>query len=207
VKRVIGNGRVTPVRPKSPPPEPVVEITARHRIEPFQQGGLDLLCGLLSPLNSIRLALYGIAPLSKAGSRKLFEAAAELLHRKRGGPEALYAGIGTRRWHEIARCMAKQASNATIAVEVERPGFAVKPTTDEIFAWIELSIAAGKPVLIRLKKGLNHFTVVAGITPTRLLLFDSCGHRFVKRASCEGPENFYHLPRKALLRIAVSRRG
>ncbi|WP_016746575.1 hypothetical protein [Rhizorhabdus wittichii] len=103
--------------------------------------------------------------------------------------------------------MAGQASSASVAVEVERPDFAAKPTTDEIFAWIELSIAAGKPVLIRLKKGVNHFTVVAGVTPTRLLLFDSCGHRFVKRASCEGSESFYRIPSKALLRIAVSRRG
>jgi hypothetical protein len=104
--------------------------------------------------------------------------------------------------------MAEQASSATVTVDVQRPDFTTKPQVAEVLAWIEESIAAGAPVMIRLVgRGINHFTVVAATTPTRFWLFDSCGHRFIKRASCEGPDSYYRIPPKALLRIAVSRRG
>ena len=202
---VIGTGRFTPAQPSASLKYPV-EIAARHAIEPYRQGELDQLCGLLSAVNAIRLAVHSRAPLSKAGSRDLFECGVEFLRRKDGAAEALVSGMGTRRWHGIVRRLARQASSATLTVELEQPAFDAKPTIDEIFTWIEASIEAGKPVLIHLAGGLDHFSIVAGVTPTRLQLFDSCGHRFIKRKSCE-PGSYYRIPTKALLRIAVSRRG
>lgn len=205
---VIGKRRITSAPQPASLHHPIVEIAARHEIEPFRQGGLDLLCGLLSPLNAVRLALHDVAPISNRRSRELFKAGAELLYTKRGGPEALYAGMGTRRSHQIARHMAKRASSATCTVDVQRPDFETKPQVADVLAWIEASIAAGAPVMLRLVgRGIDHFTVVAATTPTRFWLFDSCGHRFIKRASCEGPDSYYRIPPKALLRIAVSRRG
>lgn len=185
-----------------------VEIAARHAIEPFQQSDLTKLCGLFAPLNSIQLALHAHASLSKAGSRKLFEAGADFLHSKAGGTAALTSGMGTRRCHQIARCMAECASNSTIAVEVQRPEFDAEPTTDDVLAWVETSVAAGMPVLLRLKGStLDHFSVCAGITPTKMLLHDSAGLRFVKRRSVEGPDGLYRIPGRSLLRIAVRQRG
>ncbi|MFC3423759.1 hypothetical protein [Rhizorhabdus histidinilytica] len=202
-----GKRRITSTIPSTSLRPPAVEIGARHQIEPLRQGELDLLCGILSPLNAIRLALHATAPLSRAGSKRLFEAGVRFLHGKSGGPEAVYAGMGTRRWHQIAKCMAERASGSSMTIEVERPTFDAVPTVEQVFAWIELSLAAGKPVLLRLAKGVDHFTVAAGITATRVFLFDSTGQSFLKQTSCRGSESFYRIPPKALARIAVSRRG
>jgi len=204
---VIGTGRVTPPTALASLPSLPIEIAARHEIEPYRQCELDQLCGLLSAVNAIRLAVHSLAPLSKAGSRNLFECGVEYLQRKDGAAEALTSGMGTRCWHGIVRRLAREASNSTIAAEVEKPSFGPSPAIDELLAWVEASIATAKPVLIHLAGGLDHFTVVAGVTPTRLQLFDSCGHRFINRKSCLGPKSFYRIPPKALLRVAVSRRG
>lgn len=203
---VIGAGRFTPPTASASPPSLPVEIAARHEVEPNRQGELDQLCGLLSAVNAIRLALHSFAPLSKASCGDLFECGVEYLQGKDGAADALVSGMGTRRWHGIVRCLARQASSATLAVELEQPRFDAKPSIGEIFDWIEMSVATAKPVLIHLAGGIDHFTVVAGVTPTRFQLFDSCGHRFIKRKSCE-PGSYYRIPPKALLRIAVSRRG
>lgn len=205
--KVIGKRRITSTPSPTSPCHPAVEIAARHQIEPFRQNDFSKLCGLFAPLNAIQLALHGHAPLSKTGSRKLFEAGVDLLHSKAGGTAALTSGMGTRRCHQIARCMAERASSSSIAVEVQRPQFDADPTTDDVLTWLEASMAAGMPVLLRLKGGtLDHFSVCAGITPTKVLLQDSAGLRFVKRASCDGPHKIYRLPCKSLLRIAVRRR-
>jgi hypothetical protein len=206
---VSGKRRCTLAPPSTPLRiVPTVEIAARHEIDPFEQGDFAQLCGLLAPLNCIGLALHRAAPLSRANNRKLFEAGADLLHSKAGGTAALTSGMGTRRCHQIARCMAERVSNSTITVEVQRPEFDAEPTTEDILTWIEASVAAGMPVLLRLKGGtLDHFSVCAGITPTKVLLHDSAGLRFVKRRSVEGPDGLYRIPARSLLRIAVRQRG
>lgn len=204
--RVTGVGRFTPPTASTSPPSLPVEIVARHAIEPYRQGELDGLCSIYSAINALRLALHSAAPLSKACAKDLFERGAMYLDRRGGVTETLAFGTSTRRWHGIVRRLARQASSAELAVELEQPSFDAKPSSDDILAWVEASIADGKPVLIQLAEGIDHFTVVAGVTPTRLQLFDSCGQRFIKRKSCE-PGSYCRIPPKALLRIAVSRRG
>lgn len=204
--RVIGPSRFTRRASLISTADPNIEIVARHEVDPFQQNDLARLCGLYAPLNAIRLALHSHAPLSTADSRRLFEAGVDLIARKAGGNEALTSGMGTRRCRQIARCMAEQASKSTIAVEVQRPEFDAEPTTDDIVAWIGTSVAAGMPVLLRLKGlALDHFTTVAGLTPNQILLHDSAGLRFVKRSSCEEPRSIYSIPAKSLLRVSVRR--
>jgi hypothetical protein len=185
-----------------------IEVTGRHAIEPFGQGSFDKLCGLLAVINGIRLARHGYAPVSKAFARRLFETGTDFLDSKGCLSDSLVFGMGTGRWHALVRKLAKQASTDDLIVEVERAGFTAEPDIEDIFAWIDGSLAQGRPVLTRLNsRPVDHFTVIAGSTATRLELFDSCGRRFIKRASCQGPGSFYRIPPKALLRIAVSPRG
>lgn len=205
---VIGAGRFTPPIASASPPSLPVEIAARHAIEPYRQGELDGLCSIYSAINALRLALHGVAPLSNSRAKELFEQGAVYLERKDGLSDTVASGTSTRRWHGIVRRLARHVSTATIAVELEQPGLGSKPTSDETIAWIEASIGQGKPVLIHLEGGsIDHFSIVAGLTLTRLQLFDSGPQRFLKRASCIGPKSYYRIPPKALLRIAVSRRG
>ncbi|KRB80603.1 hypothetical protein ASE00_16275 [Sphingomonas sp. Root710] len=109
----------------------------------------------------------------------------------------------TRRWHALVRKLAKHASTDDFTIDVERAEFASKPTIDRVFDWIDASLAQRKPVLVHLDGTLNHFSVVAGLTTTRLELFDSAGHKFVMRSSCGMKRGFHIIRPKALLRLAV----
>lgn len=139
-------------------------------------------------------------------AKRLFELGVTYLERKGVLKEVLTHGMETRRWHGLVRHLVKQASSATFCIELERAAFGRKPVIAEIFEWLDASLAQSSPVLIQLDKGLNHFSVVAGSTETRLHLFDSCGHRFVKRMSCGIQTGFHHIPPNALLRMTVRHR-
>lgn len=197
---VIGRSRVTPIA-TLPSRNGPIEIGARHLIEPYRQDR-DRLCGLWSSLNALRLVLYGHAPLTTTKARRLLKVGADYLDEKSVAGQAIWAGIDTRRWHGLIRKLAKHASDEVI-VDVERAEFLSKPTIEQIFDWITISIADGKPALIHLAQGMNHFSVVAGVTPTRLLLFDSTGMKFARKSSFGVKSGFYHLPHKALLRLSV----
>lgn len=204
---VAGHDRATPTSPSSSQLDSLIEIGARHEIAPLRQGELDLMCAVYSVVNAIRLALQDFEPLKLGRARQLFNAGVSLLEQKGSAAEALTSGVGTRRWHSIARRLVREVAKSNLGVELERPDFSKTPAIGEVIGWIEASVAERKPVLVRLAGGIKHFTVIAGVTCNRFELFDSCGHRFIKRASCGLSDSYYRIPPKALLRIAVSRRG
>lgn len=195
----------SPSDPTSPPANrTTIEIAARHRLKPYSQG-LASTCGLLCIINALRLAMADIAPLTERDCKRLFAASVEYLQRKPGFDRVAVDGMKISRTRSLARHLAKLASTRNSQVVVEQPEHAAWSSIDDAFAWIELSLSEGKPVLIALMGGLNHFTVIAGATPTRLELFDSVGLRFVRKSSC-GLESGYHsIAPKGLLRLAVKR--
>lgn len=184
-----------------------IEIAARLRLTPFHQGELDALCGVYGAINALRLAMADHAPLTKAQCKQLFAAGVEYLDRKNVLGEVAVAGMGTRRRLALARHLAKLVSTSNFQIEVERPDHSAWASIDDAFTWIDESLSEGKPVLIALMGGLNHYTVVAGSTPTRLTLFDSDGLRFIRKSSCGSDTGFHRVPFKGLLRIAVKRPG
>jgi hypothetical protein len=196
-----------PKAPKSPlNARDCFEIRARHEIEPFQQGGLDGLCGLYSAINVLRLALHDSEPLNKAAAKYLLALGANFLDRKHALSSSFADGMQVRRWHGLVRYLAKHAATDAFTIEIERPAFEGKPAITGVFDWIDASLAKNKPVLIHLDGALNHFSVVAASTPTTLQLFDSSGHRFVRRANCGIRTCYHQIPPKALLRLSVQRR-
>jgi hypothetical protein len=196
-----------PKAPKSPlNARDCFEIRARHEIEPFQQGGLDGLCGLYSAINVLRLALHDSEPLNKAAAKYLLALGAAYLDRKHTLSSALADGMQVRRWHGLVRYLAKHVATQATTIEIERPIMEGKPTITDVFDGIVASLAQNKPVLINLAGALNHFSIVAASTPTTLQLFDSSGHRYLRRASCGIRTGYHHIPPKALLRLAVQRR-
>lgn len=182
-----------------------VEIFGRDRLEPYRQGALDGLCGLYGLINALRLATADNTPLSKAQSKELFAAGVDFLHRKKGFREAAVAGLKARRRLALARHLAKLVSATHCPVVIERPDYSAWTSIDEVFGWIEESLSDGKPVVAALMGGLNHFTVIAGSTATRLELIDSDGLRFVRKSSCGLKSGRHRIPPQGLLRIAVKR--
>ena len=203
--RVKRDGSFAPAPPQTSAKHQVVEIPARRLIKPYRQGELDALCGLYSALNALCLALYGCSTLSRPVVDYLFELGADYLDCKRGAGTAMASGVETRRWHALTRKLADRLSSPPFMVDVERAELGATPTMSDVFDWIATSITEEKPVLICFEGGIEHFSVVAGITASTLQLFDSDGHRFVRRSSCGIRSGFYRVSPKALLRIAVRR--
>lgn len=182
-----------------------VEIAARHRITPLRQGDLDCLCAIYATINAARLLLseHG-APLSADDSSWLYAEASGRIAKKRGLHEALTWGVELRRRLAIVRHVADLVSNASGTVTVERPA-AANWTVYQVLGWIEQSVAAGKPVMIRLigAAGLDHFTVVAACTATSLQLFDSGARRYIRKDSVALRTGANVIPAASILRLAL----
>ena len=126
------------------------------------------------------------------------------LQRKDGLQEAVTEGMYLRRRLALARHLAARASDADLRFVVERPAHDRWKSIEDVLAWMAESLAHHQPVLVPLMGGIDHFTVVAGITPRTLILFDSDGLSFVRKASCGLGKGFHKIPPNGLLSVAVS---
>ncbi len=185
------------------------DFAARRRIDPLRQGELDCLCAVYAAINASRLLLAAHdAPLSSAESSKVYIALTERLARKGALHEALTWGVEQRRQLAIARHVAALVSSDAFIVSVERPAYA-KWVVDQAFNWIEASLTAGKPVMIRLigAAGLDHFTVVSACTATTLHLFDSGTRRYIRKDSIGLRKGVNVIPASSILRLALEPLG
>ena len=165
--------------------------TNNHKLEgllqlaPYAQGELDSLCGLYSIINAIRLVRYPEAPVSAAKSRSLFEAGIEFLRQNDSLYPALVNGINIRRWKLLAALLAEQAGTAKWSIVVDATKSRASPRA--IMRWIDEGIANGSVMLLHLGRRHQHYTVIAGVTPHNIMLFDSWRlmrakrHDFVRR--------------------------
>lgn len=186
----------------------IIEIAASRRLEPFRQGSLDGLCGLVSTINGIRLVLADCAPLSKSRAKDLFAEGIKFLHRKSGLHAAVLSGMGKQRRLALARYLAKQVSTTNYQVIVEQPDHSAWTEIADVFRYIEGSLAQQMPILVMLTGGLEHFTTIAASSHKLLHLADSNGQRFIRKSSCGlTSDSFYQIPPNGLLRIRVHRPG
>lgn len=197
--------RHLPQRPSCP--SAIVEISARHRLTPYAQGDFSTCCALYSTINALRLAVDDVSSLSRSACESLYRLGVAFLARQGGLTEAAIDGIRLRRRLNLARHLARAVNIDGCEVVVERPDLTVLSSIEDVFCWIELSLAEGAPVLVSLEGGLDHYTVAAGITSKSLLLFDSSGQRLLRRSSCGLRSGFYQIDPRGLLRIAVHRSG
>lgn len=175
-------------------------------MKPHVQGDILTTCGLLASINAIRLALADTAPVSSVQSRELFAAGIKYLHKKKLLVNALTEGMEIRQGRALAQHLCRSASTSTVKVSIERPDHSDWRSIDQAFAWIESSIVDQKPVILSLMGALDHTTVVSGITPKTLRLFDSLNISHVRRSACSLRSDPCHqVPPKSLLRLAVQR--
>lgn len=181
-------------------------IASRGRLEPLSQGSLDGLCGLYAVINSLRLALSKDAPLTRAVCEALFGAGIAYLHRRKTLHTEIIDGVEPRRRNALAQHLAKLVSTSNYQVTIERPeSVGWRSIEHDVFPWMEQSLLAGKPVLITLTGGLEHHSVVSGMTSRTLKLFDSSAHRSIRKASCGLRSGFYQLPLNGICRVALQR--
>jgi hypothetical protein len=182
------------------------EIAAWRQLTPHAQGDLIGLCALYSTTNAIQLVLASVQPLSRAASQALFVEGLRYLDRKNGLLAAAVDGIGPRRRLSLAKHLARHASTGSYSIQIERADHKRLRSIAQIMRWIEISLRDDKPVLMGLEGGLEHWTVVAAVTPKTLVLFDSV-QQFIRKSSCHLAGGYIQIAANCLLRVAVNRSG
>lgn len=153
------------------------------RIEPYQQGRLDSLCGLYALINGARLIYADTAPLTGQSCKRLFADGMDFLTAKKGSRDAAHWGMTVGRQRKLAKTLFNGE------VLVERPKLRHGPPLppleklDQLQSTIETAIAGGDVLLACFHGRISHHSIIVGQTATRVLLFDSDGMQFVQKAS------------------------
>lgn len=187
--------------------------------KPYEQGDFDNLCGLYASLNAIQLVTATARPISRADANQLFLSGIDYLNRRKALVDVLEHGMDYRRQHALTRHMAKSASRITgISVTVEQAYPLGKPrdgtqtqtpiqSTNQIMSGIAHRLSLGTAVIVELRKRLYHYSVIAGMSPSRVNLFDSDGLRWVERRALTVSSNCKHrrhyVPTASLLAVTA----
>jgi hypothetical protein len=199
----------TPLSHKSlsrPNKAPLIELSARHDIEPLCQGQLDGLCGVYSVINAIRLALPAEDRPNERHAKELFEESIALFERNQQFAAIALEGMSGKDWLRLAQALSKKASTQTLKITLQRPNRTKKWPAKRLLAWIEKSIAGGMPVLASFAGALDHYTVIAAVSADRLYFFDSSGHHHVRKSNCGVRKGRHRLSRRWLMRVKIHKR-
>jgi hypothetical protein len=159
---------------------------AAGRPWPRVQGELDGLCGIYSIINSLIWGLYSLqvtghrprqqsSPLRERDTEQLFLSLIARLTRKHG-TRSIIDGIGAL---ELARLLRHSAAwlsaKRDLRLTFTRPFYRhPRATTRQVCRALSNHLAdAGTATIIGLEWPELHWTVVSGVTPTRLYLLDS----------------------------------
>jgi len=162
-------------------------LAAAKQIDPYIQGDLDNLCGLYSAVNALRLIAEGRGQrLSELNSQKLFRHGASFLEQQSKLSAAVRFGLSWRLWVKLVGDLTTKAGRMLGGdVLLQQPFTGMDGLNQLIFiANVRAVLRDRKAVLILLRGEYEHFTVISGLTTTRLRLFDSYGYHWVTLASC-----------------------
>lgn len=152
---------------------------------PFAQGDLDNLCGIYAAVNALCVTSAPIRPFSTAEAKQVLQAGIAHLQRRRWLSDALIHGMALRRQRAVTQHMAKAAAS------IANLNFAVTPLASgaaklDAHATLQLlagRIGAGSAVIACLENTFWHYTVISGVSASRLYLFDSDGLHWIERRS------------------------
>jgi hypothetical protein len=148
-------------------------------LPPFQQGGLDSLCGLYSIINAERI----VNRSTDEEAQQLFNDLIHHLSRRRLLSKFLIDGIIHK---EMLVILDKVVGKKRIA-NVEIP-FRGVPNPDLTTFWKAMQAfldgTPGRSIVLGLQGYHDHWTVIEKITNRSILLYDSALIRRLPRASC-----------------------
>jgi len=152
-------------------------------VQPFEQGGLDSLCGIYSLLNAERR----INNTSNGGSQQLFNSIIEYLSRKNLLAPILTQGMLLK---HIKAILADVIGDR---IPYQKLHFAGQANPDLNTFWTEiasfLSDAPRAAVLLGMSGTHDHWTVVKEISEKQIQLFDSRRLRTLNRSNCTTGES------------------
>lgn len=140
-----------------------------------------MLCGLYSVLNSIQLALYP-RRLARPELQRIYVRAIEHLSRRRQLKRVIGVGVDYPLWAKLQTeliAYVNQIYGASLNAAATLQGTAVRDRKRAIDT-IKRAIGGGSPVLAGFGGVLDHYSVIAGYTGERLILFDSSGLQWIQ---------------------------
>jgi len=146
---------------------------------PFQQGGLDSLCGLYSIINAERFINHS----SDEETQQLFDDLIHFLSRRRLLSKLLIGGIiHTEMLLILDKVVGKQRiSNVSIPWRgVPNPDLTTFCKSMQSF----LTGTLGRAIILGLKGYHDHWTVIESITNRSIILYDSSLIKRLPRSSC-----------------------
>lgn len=152
---------------------------------PFAQGDLDNLCGLYAAINAVCLVSAPILPVRRSEAQQLLQAGLSYLERRNGLLDAFLEGMAIQRQRAVTQHVVKAASNTLELSFFVKPLLSAKSTvtTEDVLKLIAERIKAGSAVIVCLENTYWHYTIIAGMSDSRVYLFDSDGMRWVERRS------------------------
>jgi hypothetical protein len=147
-------------------------------LPPFQQGGLDSLCGLYSIVNAERVINHA----SDDQAQELFDTMVHFLSRKRLLTKILLDGV----IHSQMLLILEKVVNGRIP-NVEIP-WRSQPTPELDAFWQSmrefLDGTPGRAIILGLNGFHDHWTVIHSISSKSVFLYDSGGIRRLPRSRC-----------------------
>ncbi len=161
-----------------PPPTPRTRRSPAASLPPFQQGGLDSLCGLYSIVNAERFINHS----SDESAQELFDSIVHYLSRRRLLAKLLIGGVIHRQMLLILNdVVGDRIPNLWI------PWRGVpNPELDTFWRSIQtfLDGTPGRAVILGLDGYHDHWTVIDTITDKSIFLYDSALITRLPRSSC-----------------------
>lgn len=154
---------------------------------PFEQGDLDNLCGLYAAVNSLCVTAAPFRPLSPSEAQHVLHAGVAYLQRRGWLADAIIHGMPLPRQRAVTHHMAIVASRMTGFNITTAPILPARSMLHVHAALdlVESRLAAGSAVVACFENTLWHYTVIAGMSASRLYLFDSAGLHWIERRSVE----------------------
>ena len=153
---------------------------------PLVQGELDGLCGLYSIINSLIWGLYSLqisghrprhqcSPLSERETEQLFLSLLTRLTRKHGVRPFVHGMSSLELARLLRHAGARLRAHRGLELTVIRPFYQRPRATVRQVCRVLANhlVNPGSATIIGLEWPMRHWTVVSGVTPTRLYLLDS----------------------------------
>ncbi|ANU08694.1 hypothetical protein [Paraurantiacibacter namhicola] len=153
-------------------------LPASKRLLPIQQGELDGLCGIYSLINAIRLLKTEAGTLGRYDSATLFSFAIYRLAERGDLRERLNTGIPWTMLKRIGERVARVASDDRLQMTIA-PIHRGSPDRLDV---IKRTLLQGRPIIASVHRH-EHYTVLAGYSRTRAIIFDSSGGHWVPLSS------------------------
>lgn len=155
-----------------------MSTSSTFRLPPFQQGGLDSLCGLYSIVNAERI----INRSSDEQAQRLFDAMVHFLSRKRLLTRILLDGVIHRHMLLILEHVVNGRIPHIVTPWLGQP----TPELDSFWESMRsfLDGTRGRAIILGLNGYHDHWTVVQKITRSSIFLYDSDKIRRLARLEC-----------------------